>query len=84
MSDGPTTNVQELDPRPRGASADALDVLARALRGRLVTARTLRAAGRRPSPGEGVALVQDFIAIEDADLRQALLDVAAALSGRAG
>lgn len=78
-----STHVEELDPSTRRCATDALAILARALAERSVPARPLRAEGPEAAPGEGLALVQDFIAIGDPELRQALLDTAAALSNRA-
>lgn len=63
-------------PNPRATA----DILARALNDRAAPPRTIEAAGDRASPQEGLALLGTFLAIEDPELRQAILDAVAALA----
>lgn len=81
MIDTPLSLVanDDVDEAPPSASA-LIDVLSDALRGRTVPPQLIRAKGEMASSGEGLALVQSFIAIEDPRLRQAILYAAAALA----
>lgn len=61
---------------------DALETLAKALRGRGDITRNVEASATSPSPAEGLALMSSYLRIEDGAIRQALLDTIAALAAR--
>ena len=79
MSEVTLTLVPKSAAPPNPAAT--ADVLVRALAGRTPVSRKVPAQGRQASPQEGLALVADFVAIADPELRQAVLDAVATLAG---
>ena len=72
-------SVNTLEASP--AAEDTLAVLAAALAGRNVPATHRVVAGNDSrSPDEGLAILQAYIAIKDAFVRQAVLDVLIAIT----
>lgn len=72
-------STKTLEPSP--APEEILMVLREALAGRIVPAkRRVVASGDSRSPDEGLAILQAYVAIEDAPVRQALLDLVIAIA----
>ncbi len=80
MPDVPLTLVKSGSTEIPPSVSAVTEVLADALRGRHVPARRPLATGEWACPDEGLALVQSFLAIRDPEVRQAILDAAAALA----
>ena len=80
MSDVSSTLL--LRPTDEVDGAAVVERLGRALSGQSAQRREQTSNTRRPSPGEGLALVAAFMEIEEPDLRQALLDAAALLASK--
>ena len=80
MIDVPLSLVSTSDREAPPNVSAVIEALDNALRNRTVPLRRVLARGEMASSDEGLALVQGFLTLRNADVRQAILDVVAALA----